>query len=428
MDSTYFPHSGNISYTKLENGITILVYENFTAQSVVVAGTLHAGAVYDPVSQKGLASLTANLLMRGTINYDFDMIHTQLEDIGADLEIYAGTHKAGFMGKSLAEDLHIVLDVLSDAFQKPVFPKDEFHRAVGEHKTWLKYQNQDTRRRAEDAFHQMVYPESHPYHYPTRGVIRTIDQITIEDLREFHASHYSPDGMIICVVGAVKASYVVDLIRERFAAWTTQKRTQTAMDFFSVPKANKLLRHQEIIAGKSQADIVLGIAGPSRFSNLYQHANLANGILGQFGMMGRLGEVIREQLGLVYYVYSRLNGGFGPGAWYVSAGVDPADTDEVIEHILQEIEKMCVLAITPQELDDVKAYFVGRLPLQLENNEGICMTLMTLESYHLGLDYLLEYPDMIKSVTADDIYEVMSKYWGDHRLVISVAGPETLEK
>lgn len=424
MNSSYFPNSSNITHVVLNNGIKILVYENFTAQSVVIAGTLFAGSVYDVSSQKGLASLTANLLMRGTERYSFDAIYTQLEDIGADLELYAGIHKAGFVGKSLAEDLPILLDVLAEVLLRPTFPDDEFKRVMGEHRTWLKYQNQDTRHRAEDAFHKLLYPKSHPYHYPTRGTLKTIENITVDDLKQFYSSYYSPENMIITVVGAVKALQVVDSITACFADWSPPLRNNLlpTLDDFSPAS---FIRHQENVAGKTQADIMLGMAGPSRFSEDYQAANLANGILGQFGMMGRLGDLIREELGLAYYVYSRLDGGFGPSPWYVAAGVDPLDVDNVVALILQEVEKMRSSTIDDYELDNVKAYFIGRLPLQLENNEGICTTIMTLESYHLGLDYLLEYPDMISKVTLSDVYHVMSHYWNRDHLVVSIAGPES---
>jgi len=58
---------------------------------------------------------------------------------------------------------------------------------------------------------------------------------------------------------------------------------------------------------------VLGLPGPSRFSPDFQAASLVNSVLGQFGMMGRIGRSVREELGLAYYAYSQIDGGFSQG-------------------------------------------------------------------------------------------------------------------
>jgi len=69
--------------------------------------------------------------------------------------------------------------------------------------------------------------------------------------------------------------------------------------------------------------LLIGTIGPARKSPDYLAAALGNSILGQFGMMGRIGEVVREKAGLAYYAYSSLSSGIGPGSWVVAAGVAP---------------------------------------------------------------------------------------------------------
>ena len=100
MSSTSIPGPNNITRVELPNGIIVLVYENFAAQSVVIAGSLEAGSIYEDHDKSGTASMTASALMRGTKNRDFDSIHSSLEDIGADLDVGAGTHTTGFSGKA----------------------------------------------------------------------------------------------------------------------------------------------------------------------------------------------------------------------------------------------------------------------------------------------------------------------------------------
>jgi zinc protease len=167
----------------------------------------------------------------------------------------------------------------------------------------------------------------------------------------------------------------------------------------------------------------MGSYGPKRNDPEYLPATLGNNILGQFGMMGRIGDVVREQSGLAYYAYSQLSAGIGPGAWYVSAGVNPANLEKAMELVKQELKRYVDEGITAEELADSQANYVGRLPLSLESNGGVAGALLNIERYGLGLDYYRQYPDLVRGVTVDEVLETARKFIDPERLVIATAGP-----
>jgi zinc protease len=72
---------------------------------------------------------------------------------------------------------------------------------------------------------------------------------------------------------------------------------------------------------------------------------------------------------------------------------------------------------------DIGAYFTGRLPLQLESNEGIASSILNMEHYNLGLDYLVKYHDMIYGLTQEDVLAATQHYWSTQAFVVSIAGP-----
>jgi zinc protease len=177
------------------------------------------------------------------------------------------------------------------------------------------------------------------------------------------------------------------------------------------------------IPGKIQSDIVMGVAGPPRKSPDFFAAALGNSILGQFGMMGRIGEVVRERAGLAYYAYSSMSGGMGPGPWSVSAGVNPDAVDQSIELIQGEIRRFVTELVTAEELSDSQSSTIGRLPLALESNAGVAAALLNLERYDLGLDYYIRYADFVKAVTIEDVLETAQRYFDPDKIAIAVAGP-----
>jgi zinc protease len=150
---------------------------------------------------------------------------------------------------------------------------------------------------------------------------------------------------------------------------------------------------------------------------------VANCILGQFGLMGRLGTRVREEQGLAYYAYSSLAAELAGGVWVAGAGVNPANVAAAVASIAQEFARIGVEGVDAEELSDSQAYLTGVLPLTLETNEGVAGTLLSMEWFGLGLDYLLRYEELIDSVTSDDVQRVCAEYLQPDRCVTVVAGP-----
>jgi zinc protease len=150
---------------------------------------------------------------------------------------------------------------------------------------------------------------------------------------------------------------------------------------------------------------------------------MGNMILGRLGMGGRLGENVRENQGMAYYVYSGLEADLGAGPWAAVAGINPDNVERAIQAILQEIEQFKQAGPTDEELADAKAYLTGSLVLGLETNDGIAGTLLAIERYGLGLDYIDRYPDIINGLSHADIVTVARKYLSTENCVLVVAGP-----
>jgi zinc protease len=229
--------------------------------------------------------------------------------------------------------------------------------------------------------------------------------------------------MIIAIVGAVTAPEAVDTVRQGLGDWQNPDQPE-APDLPEVIPPEEIRRASLGIPGKTQSDLVLGVPGPSRYADDYQAATLVNSVLGQFGMMGRVGKSIREERGYAYYAFSQVSGGYGPGAWNVVAGVNPVNVEESVNVIGDEIRRLTTEPVSADDLADNQSYFTGRLPLQLEKNEGLAGTLLNIESYDLGLDYVQKYHQMIDTLTADDLLAAAQHYLNPEAFVLSVVGPE----
>jgi len=91
---------------------------------------------------------------------------------------------------------------------------------------------------------------------------------------------------------------------------------------------------------------------------------------------------------------------------------------------MEEIERLISEPVSDDDIADNQSYFIGRLPLRLESNEGIASHIHSMESYQLGLDYLADYKEKIYRITKEDMLEAAQNYLKPAEMVIAVAGPE----
>ncbi len=415
------PGADDIHRVELSNGIVVLARANFNSPSVVISGYLPAGGLLDPDEKLGLADFVSSALMRGTHRRAFQELYDELESVGASFGYNSGTHYVGVSGRSLVEDLPLLLDVMADTLQNPTFPEDQVEKLRAQMLTGLAIRAQNTSDMASLTFDELLY-EGHPYSRADEGWPETVQAITLADLAEFHRRYYGPRGMVISIVGAVEPEKAAGEVERVLGGWQNEAQ-EDAPELPEFRPPTRTVRKHYAIPGKSQSDIVMGTHGPKRNDPEYMSASLGNNILGQFGLMGRIGDVVREQSGLAYYAYSNLSAGTGTGAWYVSAGVNPSNLEKAVDLIKQELKRYVEAGITAEELSDSQTNFIGRLPLSLESNGGVAGSLLNIERFNLGLDYYRQYPDLVKAVTVEEVLETARKYIDPERLVIAMAGP-----
>ncbi|MBN1658484.1 MAG: insulinase family protein [Anaerolineae bacterium] len=419
--SDSFPSPETIHRVELPNGLVVLAYQNPTSPAVVVAGSAWAGAISDPPAQAGLARFTAAMLMRGTETRAFAQINQELESVGANLGVHAGVHTVGVGGKSLAGDLDLLLDVLADVLRHPTFPPAEVETLRGQIVTDLERRQHDTRRMARLTFDELLYPD-HPYGRSVSGYLETVRDLGHDDLVAFYRDHYTPRGAIITIVGAISTLDAVARVGAALGDWQAPAAVAHTTIPPQVGLGERRMQHVPV-PGKSQADVIVGWPGMARTDPDLMAGTLANTVLGVFGMMGRLGDTVRDQQGLAYYVYSRLEAGLGAGPWLANAGVDPANVERAVDGIVAQVRRLRDQPVSTDELADSQAYLTGSMPLRLETNEGVAGAILEMERYGLGLDYLQRYSDLVRAVTPEQVREVARAYLNPDAYVLATAGP-----
>jgi zinc protease len=417
------PGPETITRSELPNGIVVLTRQNTVSHSVVLSGYISAGSHLESREKLGLAHFAAVALTRGTARQDFHALHDTIESAGASLGFGASVHTTGFGCRSLKDDLPLMLGLLSECLREPIFPSEEIERLRHQLLANLAIRAQNTSDVASLRFDEIVF-KGHPYGRPEDGYVETITEIERADLQDFHDRYYGPKGMVIAITGAVEPAEAVDLVKSTLGDWVNESQIKGDNVGEVSPLASGYREHIGI-EGKFQTDLVMGTRGPTRLSPDYIPASLGNNILGQFGLMGRIGDAVREQAGLAYHASTSLSAWKMAGSWEVTAGVNPSNLERAIDLIQVELQRFISEPVSESELSDSQTNFIGRLPLSFESNAGVANALLRLERYNLGFDYYQRYPDLVLQATPEGILEAANRYLDLNKLCTISAGSET---
>ncbi len=414
------PH--NIVDTVLGNGLRLLVYENFASETVVLNGSLAGGSIGETPERAGLANLTAAMLRRGTLSHSYDEINEVIETEGASFGFGAGRHVLSLGGKSMVEDIDLVLELMAESLTQPAFDPEQLELIRARILTSIQERKHSTRSMASLSFRQAIYPPDHPYHTPLSGYEETVSQITRDELPAFFQRFIGPTDGVLVVVGAISSNDVIAKLERTLGQWR-QPQARPVGDTPPRPEIRQTVEIRKTIGGKSQSDILLGWPGIERTSPDYFPVMLCNSILGQFGIGGRLGQQVRKEQGMAYYAYSSFGANRGAGTWYAAAGVNPENVTQTIQTIQQEMQRIRTELVSDDEIADVKAKLTGSLPMRLETNGGIVGRLLSMAWHDLGLDYLQRFNERVLAVSKKDILRVARTYLDPDRFVLAIAGP-----
>ena len=408
----------------LPNGLTVIVQENHANATVAVRGLVSAGSIFDPPGKNGLAAATAELLDRGTETRTSLQIAQAIEFVGASLDAQANAETASLSGAALSKDLSLLLQIMADIVRHPTFPQAEVEKSRTRALSRLQEGQQDPEQQASRAFAHAIFPAGHPYHeltYDQQAASYTA--LTRDDVVAFHRQYYAPQNCVLVIVGDTTTDQALASVRECFGDWP-QSGPPAQIAIPDAPLPAKPERIVIPMMDKSQVNLEVGYpSGLKRTDRGFYAANLMNLILGGGALSSRLGDKIREELGLVYDVYSTFNATLGAGPWEATLGCNPKNVDRALEALFAEVKRFQQEGATQTEVTEAIDFICGAYPLNLETNGGIAQALLNSELYGLGLDYPETFASRYRAVTREQVNAAAKQYLHPDQCVVVIAGP-----
>ena len=405
----------NIRKTVLSNGLRVISEEMPYVRSVALGCWVNSGSRAERDNESGISHFLEHMVFKGTANRGADEIAYSIDSIGGHLDAFTTKETVAFTAKVLDEHVPRALDVLSDLVLYPAFREDDIKREKGVVLEELKLDEDNP----DYLIHEMFvgnFWKGHPLGRPIIGTEETIGGFMAPQLRDFFASTYSPANLMLVTAGNLPHDELVGMAEERFGALKPAEPVPDPVAPESRPSVT--LRDKPSL---EQVHLYLGapaypIAHPNRHAGYVLNTMLGGGI------SSRLFLRIREHEGLAYSVFSDLGVFSDSGMLSVYAGTSIATARRVIDHILEEMNRLKEVAVAAEELRRAKDYMKGSLTLSLESTSSHMSNLARQERYFQRFASIEEVHEKIERVDAAAIQQVAQEWFRPENIALAVLG------
>ncbi|WP_428235081.1 M16 family metallopeptidase [Gracilimonas sp.] len=402
-----------------DNGITYYLLEDTELPLIELRVNIKTGGVLVPAEKEGLASITGTVIRSGgTQSIPADSLNVLLENKAASMETGIGFTSGSAWMNVLAEDFDELLPIFIDLLTNPAFPDDKIELAKTQTKSSISRRNDNSQSVGVREFQKLIYgPESV---YARTTEYETIDNITREDIVNFHKDHFVSENMMIGVVGDFDASEMKQKLEEAFS--NIPSGGETSLNFPEVDYEQQSTINFAHKSDVNQSFILMGHLGGMRDNPDYPQIQVMNRVLSG-GFSGRLMQVIRTEMGLAYSAFGQYSmNSFYPGFFFAGVSTKSSTTAEAIEAVIEQIRRLQNEPITKKELQDTKDQILNSSVFEYDSYEEVLSQQMSYDYRGLPGDAFDQYIEGVKNTTIEDVQRVAKEYLNPDYLQIMVVG------
>src|SRR5437867_8626365 len=408
----------------LPNGLQVLLHEDHSVPVVAVNTWYHVGSSDERAGRTGFAHLFEHIMFMGSEHVPTGEFDRLLEAAGADNNGSTTEDRTNYYedGPANALPLMLYLDADRMGFLLPEMTADkvDLQRGVVQNERRQSYENRPYGL-AEENILERLYPTNHPYHWPVIGSMADLQAATLDDVRQFFQTYYTPSNASLAIAGDITARDARQLVERYFGAIprgpavtrTPPPPVQLAgavgavlEDRVQLPRVYDAWHTVKAFsADDATLDVLANVLAGGRSSRLYRR--------------------LVYELQIATDVVAFQDGGRIDGKFEVYATARPGhDLGELQRVIDEELRKLADRGPTPREVEraqnTVEAQFLSRM--ERVGGFGGKADQLNFYNYFVGTpDYFQKDLERYFAVSPGDVQRAVKTYLtGAHRVVLSV--------
>ncbi len=413
---------------KMANGLKVIGAKNDEIPTVTMLFTIKGGhllSAKDP-SKAGIAQLTASLMNEATQQYTNEQLNAKLEKLGSRIDIRAGTEEVTVSVQSLVKNLDSTLALVEEKLFRPKFAPEDFQRLKKQQLEGIANQSTQPVVIANKAYNKLLYGPDNIRAVPVSGTAKTVEAITLDDVKAFYQANISPSVTNMVVVGDIEQAALMPKLAF-LTKWAAKPVTIP-----TTPAPKKMDKTRIYLVDKEQAaqsEIRIGYLTdlPYDATGEYYRAGLLNYMLGG-AFNSRINMNLREDKGWTYGAGSGFLSTHTPGPFTASAGVKAGATDSSVVEFVKEITNFGKSGITEPELTFVKSSLGQSDALKYETSLQKAFFLNRVIEYNLPRNFVEQQSEILRKMTKAELDAIAKKRLPVNNMIITVVGDSKLVK
>ena len=406
---------------KLNNGIECIGTKFDETPKVIINIEIEGGELaHNDIKKLGLASITAQMMDESTQNYTAEQIEAELDKLGSTINFSADDEATTITVTALKKNLDATLKILEEILFRPAFKEDDFKRIKKQFRESIKQEDKQPEQMASKAYYYVLYGENV---FGLAPSVKTVDNITLNDVKDYYQKYYSANLAKISIVGDLTEQEAKQKL-EFLNKWENKNVSITPPPLPSEPKDG-----QSFIVNKPAApSSVIMMGYPSLKFDAYgdyfknKIANFAFG--GNFN--SRINLNLREEKGYTYGIYSRFSGDKYKGEFTISSSVKRPATIASVAEVLKEFKNYVEKGITDKELEFTKNSLLNSEALKYESPFQKASLLSTMIKYNLDNNFSAKQNEILRNITKDEVNAQIKKYFLPNKMNTIMVGDKTV--
>lgn len=393
----------DVQHFELSNGLHVWLAERKSTPIVNMSLVFNAGYSTDQQNKLGVARMAGTMITNGTKTRTALQLSEELNDLGTTLNSRSSLDNSFLNMTSLKSNYNASLNLFADVLLNPTFPQKDFDRVKKEQLLNIKQEESEPVTIGFRLLPELLYGKGHAYNMPFTGsgTTESVTSINRDDLIKFHSTWFKPNNANLFVVGDIGLNELRQSLEKALVNWKADAVPSIHIGDVKQPDHPTVYLVDK--PGAIQSIIFAAETSPSQQVKNYEAIRMMNSILGG-EFTSRINMNLREDKHWSYGSYSFIGWAKGPSMFIGYAPVQTDKTKESITELKKELDDFVTTAPpTEKELNKVQSNAVLALPGEWETNNAVLNSLRNAVENNRGLDYLKNYPSMLKSLSLNDI-------------------------
>ena len=406
-------------YNASVNGIPVLGALNNEVPTTTVSVRIKTGQMHEPMDKLGLAAMTATMLGEATTESTAEELSNRLDKLGSAVTFNSGDTFTTMRIRSLSKNLDETVAIAMEKLLKPKFDEADFKRNQANTLQGIRQAKKQPAQTASEIFNKVMYGTNNNFAFSNAGTEETAQNITIEDVKAFYDTHYSPKIASIIAVSDLGESALTKALAP-LKDWEGGDVPAVKANPFPELDAKTIYFVDQ--PGAPQSEIRIGKrALPFDATGEYYKSGIMNFMLGG-AFNSRINLNLREDKGYTYGARSFFSGDETRGWYRAGAGVRADSTAASIKEFVSEISKYHSQGVTPEELEFTKSAMGQRDARAYETPGQKLGFLGRMMTYDLKPSFVDDQADILQGMSKADVDALASKHLNLDDMIMVVVG------